>query len=223
MATLPAADRAAVAAACRDLAREGLVKGTSGNVSVRRGDLVAISPGSVAYEGLTADDICVVDMSGKVVQATRSPSSELRMHLGVYARTDATAAVHTHSPYASVLSTLLEELPAIHYMIVTLGGPVPVTDYRLFGTEELAEAAATALEGRHAVILGSHGGLTVGDSLDAAYARAVTLEWLCALYYRATRVGEPRIMTSDQLAEVAAQMRHYAKEKATFRPVNAPD
>ena len=222
MPTLLADDRAAVAAACRELAREGLVKGTSGNVSARRGDLVAISAGSVAYEGMTADDVCVVDMTGRVVEAARSPSSELRMHLGVYARTDATAAVHTHSPYASVLSTLLEELPAIHYMIVTLGGPVPVTDYRLFGTEELAAAAASALEGRHAVILGSHGGLTVGESLDAAFARSITLEWLCALYYRASRVGEPRIMTPGELADVSAQMRHYAAEKAAFRPVDAP-
>lgn len=214
-------EREAVAATCRELVREGLVKGTSGNVSARSGGHVAISPGSVPYETLTAADICVVDLSGAVVEGTRSPSSELRMHLGVYARTDAAAAVHTHAPYTSVLSTLVKELPAIHYMIVTLGGPVPVTGYRLFGTEELAEAAGEALTGRSAVILGSHGGMTTGASLDQAYQRSVTLEWLSQLYYRAVQAGEPRIMTAGELAEVEAQMKHYAYEKESFRPTSA--
>lgn len=211
-------EREAVAATCRELVREGLVKGTSGNVSVRNGEHVAISPGSVPYETLTPGDICVVDLAGKVVEGTRSPSSELRMHLGVYARTDATATVHTHSPYTSVLSTLIKELPAIHYMIVTLGGPVPVTDYRLFGTEDLARAAGEALTGRSAVILGSHGGMTTGASLDQAYQRSVTLEWLSQLYYRAIQAGEPRIMTAEELSAVEDQMKHYAYVKESFRP-----
>jgi L-fuculose-phosphate aldolase len=214
-------ERAEVAEACRDLVREGLVKGTSGNVSVRSGDageLVAISPGSVAYEELTPRDICVVDLHGNVVEGARSPSSELRMHLGVYARTAARAAVHSHSPYTSVLSTLIEELPAIHYMIVTLGGPVRVTDYELFGSAELAEEAGACLADRHAVILGSHGGMTVGNTLREAFQRSVTLEWLCQLYYRAARFGSPRIMTPEQLDAVAAQMRHYAYAKDAFRP-----
>lgn len=215
------AERESVAATCRELVREGLVKGTSGNASARFGEHVAISPGSVPYETLTPADICVVDLAGAVVDGARSPSSELRMHLGVYARTGARAAVHTHSPYTSVLSTLVKELPAIHYMIVTLGGPVPVTDYRLFGTEELAQAAAECLTARSAVILGSHGGMTTGASLDQAFQRSVTLEWLSQLYYRAIQVGEPRIMTADELAEVEAQMKHYAYEKESFRPASA--
>ena len=214
-------EREAVAGTCRELVREGLVKGTSGNVSVRCGDRVAISPGSVAYETLTPRDICVVDLDGNVVEGVRSPSSELRMHLGVYARTDAAATVHTHSPYTSVLSTLVTELPAIQYMIVTLGGPVPVTDYRVFGSEELARAAGECLADRTAVILGSHGGLTIGATLAAAYQRSVTLEWLSQLYYRAIQAGEPRIMTAEELDEVAAQMRHYAYAKEAFRPAEA--
>lgn len=216
-------ERAEVAETCRDLARAGLVKGTSGNVSVRCGadddrDLVAISPGSVPYDELAPRDVCVVGLDGAVVEATRSPSSELRMHLGVYARTNARATVHSHSPYASVLSTLVDELPAIHYMIVTLGGPVRVTDYHLFGSAELAEAAGESLDGRHAVILGSHGGMTIGKSLPEAFQRSVTLEWLCGLYYRAKLFGTPRIMTPEQLDAVAAQMRHYAYAKGAFAP-----
>lgn len=211
-------ERAAVARTCRDLVREGLVKGTSGNVSARAGDLVAISPGSVDYEGLTAADICVVDLDGTAVDGARSPSSELRMHLGVYAHTDATATVHTHAPYTSVLSTLVDELPAIHYMIVTLGGPVRVTGYHVFGSAELADDAGRCLEGRHAVILGSHGGMTTGDSLPAAYKRSVTLEWLCQLYYRAERFGSPRILTQEQLDTVAAQMKYYAGARASYKP-----
>lgn len=214
-------ERAGVAGTCRDLVREGLVKGTSGNVSVRVDDLVAISPGSVDYEDLTPADICVVDLDGKVVDGARSPSSELRMHLGVYAHTSARATVHTHAPYTSVLSTLIDELPAIHYMIVTLGGPVRVTDYHVFGSKELADDAGRCLEGRHAVILGSHGGMTTGDALPAAFKRSVTLEWLCQLYYRAVQFGKPRILTPEQLDAVSAQMRHYAEARTSFRPTSS--
>ena len=143
----------------------------------------------------------------EIVEAEREPSSELPMHLAVYRATDAAAIVHTHAPYATALATVVDELPAIHYMIAELGGPVRVAPYATFGTGELASSVMDALRGRSAVILGSHGTLTFGDSLEHAYSRSVLLEWLATLYYRAALLGEPRLIPTEEIERVADRLR----------------
>ena len=129
------------------------------------------------------------------------------MHLAVYHATDAAAIVHTHAPYATTLATVVDELPAIHYMIAELGGPVRVAPYATFGSDELAASVIDAFDGRSAVLLGSHGTLTIGDSLEQAYWRSVLLEWLATLYYRATQLGEPRLLPGDEIERVADRLR----------------
>ena len=185
------AERALIVRHAGLLGPDGLVVGTAGNLSVRTGDLVAITPSSVAYDELVPGAICVVGLDGEIVAAERAPSSELPMHLAVYRATAAAAIVHTHAPYATALATVADELPAIHYLIAELGGPVRVAPYATFGTEELAGSVTDALAGRSAVLLGSHGTLTIGSTLEQAYRRSVLLEWLAALYYRAALLGEP--------------------------------
>lgn len=186
---------------------DGLVVGTAGNLSTRTDGLVAITPSSVDYDELDPGLICVVMLDGEIVEAEREPSSELPMHLAVYGATDAAAIVHTHAPYATTLATVVEELPAIHYMIAELGGPVRVAPYATFGTDELAGSVMEALDGRSAVLLGSHGTLTIGHSLEQAYWRSVLLEWLAALYYRATQLGEPRLLPREEIERVADRLR----------------
>jgi L-fuculose-phosphate aldolase len=189
------------------LRSDGLVVGTAGNLSVRTGDLVAITPSSVDYDELDPGLICVVGLDGEIVEAETAASSEMPMHLAVYRATDAAAIVHTHAPYATTLSTVVDELPAIHYTIAELGGPVRVAQYATFGTDELAGSVMDALHGRSAVLLGSHGTLTVGDSLEQAYWRSVLLEWLATLYYRATLLGEPRLLPPEEIELVAGRLR----------------
>ncbi len=186
---------------------DGLVVGTAGNLSTRTDDLVAITPSSVDYDELDPGLICVVGLDGEIVEAARATSSELPMHLAVYGATDAAAIVHTHAPYATTLATVVEELPAIHYLIAELGGPVRVAPYATFGTDELAGGVVDALDGRSAVLLGSHGTLTIGESLEQAYWRSVLLEWLAALYYRATQLGEPRLLPIEEIERVADRLR----------------
>ncbi|MGH2717420.1 MAG: class II aldolase/adducin family protein [Actinomycetota bacterium] len=209
MSTLLLRERQAVVTFAQRLIPDGLAVGTSGNLSARSGDRLAITPRGVGYGDLDAASVCVVSLDGDAVFAPLAPSTELPLHLAVYAATGAAAIVHTHSPYATVLASVVDELPAVHYLFATLGGPVRVAPYATPGSPGLATNVAVALEGRSAVLLGSHGSVTVGNSLEEAYSRSVLLEWLAALYYRARLLGEPRLVDPAELDKVAALLEHY--------------
>ncbi|MGH2512531.1 MAG: class II aldolase/adducin family protein [Candidatus Limnocylindrales bacterium] len=202
----PPDDRAEVLACAQRMARDGLVAGTSGNLSRRSGMRIAITPRNRDYETMSVDDVSLIDLEGRSLDGTRPASTETPMHLAVYRAFDVGAVVHTHSPFATAIGTVAAELPAVHYLVATLGGPVRVAPYHVFGSEELGRAVIEAGAGRSAVILGTHGAITWGADLDQAYRRAVTLEWLAALYWRACQIGTPRILTPDELAEVEAQL-----------------
>ncbi|MDH6552207.1 class II aldolase/adducin family protein [Streptomyces sp. SAI-041] len=192
---------------------EGLVVGTSGNVSVRVGDTVLVTPSGVPYDRLTPDDVTGVDLRGRQVLGTLVPTSELPMHLTVYGSTDARAVVHTHAVHATAVSTLVPELPAIHYMTSALGGPVRVAPYATYGTDELAENMLHALAGRSACLLQNHGTITYGDTLAQAYDRTAQLEWMCHLWLTARAVPNltPTLLTETQLAEVTERLRGYGQ------------
>ncbi|MGI8715877.1 MAG: class II aldolase/adducin family protein [Solirubrobacteraceae bacterium] len=198
--------RERVAAAARELAAQGLVLGTAGNVSERAGELVAVTPTGATLDRVQGAEVVVVDLDGSLVDGERAPTSELALHLGVYRRYDAGAVVHAHSPVATALGTVLDELPAVHYQMVALGGPVRVARYVTFGTSELAEATLDALEGRSAALMANHGTLTYGDDLDQAMERAVLLEWACTVYWRAAAIGAPRTLNEGELDEVRDQL-----------------
>lgn len=189
------------------LADDGLAVGAAGNMSVRLQDQVAITPSGVRYDELRPADICVVTLDGAELDAPEAPSSELPMHLAVYAATQAAAIVHTHSAEVIALSAGCEELPAIHYAITGLGGPVRVAAYTRFGSAGLAEAAVKALDGRRAAILQNHGAICYGRTLTRAYDNALLLEWLARVYRLARCYGEPRILSAAELDEVAAEAR----------------
>lgn len=190
---------------------DGLVVGTSGNLSLRSGEHVAITPSGLDYDELRPELVSVVDLDGAQVDSELAPSSELPMHLAVYERTDAGAVVHTHSPYATTLAVAGAELPAVHYLVAELGGPVRVAPYATFGTEELAANMTSGLEGRFATLLAHHGTITIGDTLERAYGRSVTLEWLCALYHRALAHGEPPTLPLDEVERVRELMAGYGQ------------
>jgi len=190
---------------------DGLAVGSAGNMSVRIGDRVAITPSGVSYTEMRPEDICLVGMDGAELQSSETPSSETPMHLAIYAATKAQAGagavVHTHSPEVIALSAGRDELPAIHYAITGLGGPVRVAPYVRFGSAGLAASAVTALDGRSAVILRNHGAVTYGRDLAQAYDRALLLEWLARTYRLALSYGEPSILSAAELDEVTAESR----------------
>lgn len=184
----------------RRMVETGLVLGAAGNISVRRGDLVAISPAGMRLEEMTPEDLPVIDLTGAVVEGSRRPSSETPMHLAIYEATGAPAIVHTHSTYGAVVAATMTELPPIHYYTLLLGGVVRVAEYATYGTPELAANVRKAMAGgMRAALMANHGGVTIGVDLEDAFENARILEWLCGVYVRARSIGEPQILTDEQL------------------------
>jgi L-fuculose-phosphate aldolase len=192
-----------VAAAARRLAGDGLCPGTAGNVSARADELVAISPTGAVLLDLQAHEVAVVRLDGEQVDGPLAPTSELDLHLGVYNRYGAGAVVHTHAPMATALACVLEdELPAVHYQMLVLGGAVRVAPYRTFGTPELAEVVLDALEGHTAALMANHGAIAYGADMAGAVDNTLLLEWACNVYWHAAALGSPRILDQGQLDDV---------------------
>ncbi|MFE9811193.1 class II aldolase/adducin family protein [Streptomyces sp. NPDC005548] len=202
-----------VATARRTVA-DGLVVGTSGNVSVRVGDTVLVTPTGVPYDRLNPSDAVGVDLDGRRVLGSLRPTSELPMHLTVYRETDARAIVHTHAAHATAVSALVPELPLIHYMAGALGGPVRVADYATYGTPELAANVLRALDGRTACLLQNHGTLAHGASLDQAYDRTAQLEWMCRVWLLSSSVPglTPHLLSPARLQEAGDRLRGYGQQ-----------
>jgi len=207
--------RALVAEQSRLLAASGLVLGTAGNVSARVDDQVAVTPTGLDLAETTPEQVCVVDLEGRLLAGELEPTSELDLHLGVYARYGAGAVVHTHAPMATALSCVLDELPCVHYSMLMLGGDVPVAPYRTFGTPELAEAVIDALEGHTAALMASHGAITYGHDLGAAMHAMELLEWVCGVYWHASQLGTPHVLDDAEREAVisAVVKRGYGTTK----------
>ncbi|MGW2277098.1 class II aldolase/adducin family protein [Streptomyces sp. NPDC001770] len=197
----------------RRTAAEGLVVGTSGNVSVRVGDTVLVTPSGVPYDRLRPEDLLGVDLAGHRTLGTLTPTSELPLHLAVYRATGARAVVHTHAVHATAVSTLVDEVPAVHYAAAMLGGPVRTAGYARYGTPELAAHMLDALRDRTGCLLRNHGTVTHGSSLDEAYDRTAQLEWLCRVWLAASSVPghAPSLLSRDQLDEAAEALRGYGQ------------
>ena len=198
--------REAVAAAARRLSGERLVLGTSGNVSLRSGDSVAVSPTGAKLAELEAGDVAVVDLDGRQVEGSLAPTSELGLHLGIHAERGDGAVVHTHAPFATALSCVLDELPAIHYEMLRFGGAVRVAPYATFGSRELAENVHAALDGRTAALMANHGSVVAAADMDSAVELTLLLEWACEVYWRASALGSPKTLGDDDLHAVVEQV-----------------
>jgi L-fuculose-phosphate aldolase len=207
---LLADERRLIAEHGRRMTGDRLVVGTSGNLSVRAGDLLAVTPTGHAYQTLTPELVGVHRLDGTPVEASLAPTSELPIHRLLYQHTDALAVVHTHSTAAAAVSTLVEELPTIHYVLAVLGGPIRVAPYATFGSPELAGNVLAAIEGRSGVLLANHGAVTYGPSIEVAYDRALYLEWVADVWLRANALSPaftPRILGEAEMAEVEARIQ----------------
>jgi L-fuculose-phosphate aldolase len=204
-------DRQALVDGCRAIGESGMVVGSAGNLSVRSGDRVLITPRGAELEAVDPSDLVDVALDDGSVAADHAsasrPSSETPLHRAIYGADEAGAIVHTHAHYCTVLSTLVDELPAIHYMITAFGGPIRVASYETFGTDALAASIGAALQDRRAALMANHGAVVAGRDIEHAVALSIQLEWLASVYYHAVCAGSPRILSAAQLADVVDQTR----------------
>ncbi|MER2505010.1 MAG: class II aldolase/adducin family protein [Azonexus sp.] len=204
--------RADLIATARALRPAGLNKGTAGNVSVRAGNGFLITPTGLPYDTLVPDDIPCMALDGTHT-GQRWPSSEWRFHRDLYAgRPEVGAVLHAHSPFAVSLACLRRDIPPFHYMIARFGGDtIRCADYALFGSAELSTAAMQAMAGRQGCLLANHGLLVAGRDLDEALALAVELEELSEQYWRACQLGQPVLLTPEEMGAVLERFRTYGQ------------
>jgi len=199
----------------RQLCRMGLNRGTSGNVSVRASNASGqagflITPSGMAVDKMAPADMVWMDFAGNA-EGSRQPSSEWRFHRDILQqKLDVNAVIHTHSMFATTLSTLRRDIPAFHYMIAVAGGDsIRCAPYALFGSQQLSDNAMQALQGRKACLLANHGVIAVGATLEKTLNIAQEVETLCEQYLRALQVGEPCLLTHQQMLEVQEKFKGY--------------
>ncbi len=204
-----------VIATARRTVDEWLTHGTSGNVSARDRGGFWVTPTGIPYESLDPSDLVLLDLDGNVVRGNRRPSSEWRIHRDIYAaRPEAGAVVHVHPPFATTISCLRKDLPAVHYMIAVAGGStVRCAEYATFGTAELSEHTLVALEGRTACLLANHGLVALGADRAAAFRTALEVERVAELYWRALTAGAPVILDQEEMDRVVERFRDYGQQK----------
>ena len=183
--------RRALVETARQAYAEKLFSGTSGNLSVRDGETMLITPTSVRYEELTTADAAQMDLEGKILSGI--PSSEWRMHAEIYKkRPDVRAIVHTHSPYATAFAAAHRPIPAcLIEMKFFLGGEVPCAPYAPAGTRELGLVCAEALGNRGGCLMANHGALSVGKDLPEALLRAEYIEDSARIALLSMQLGGP--------------------------------
>ncbi len=204
-------ERQELAEAGRRLAARALVIGTSGNLSVRAGDLVAVTPTGGVIGELTADQMTVIDLDGTVADGDLAPTSEVPLHLAIYRSTGAGAVTHTHATTSTAIGLVADEIPLIHYAMLSLGGAVRVAPYARYGTDELAGHVVRALESRQAALMRNHGSIAIGPSLAKATDNLELLEWAAQAYHQALLASAvtgraPRELTEQEQAEVMAAL-----------------
>ena len=202
--------RQSIIDACLRMNVLGINQGTSGNISLRHGDGMLVTPTSTPYEAMEPEQIVYMHLDGNHDPAQR-PSSEWRFHRDILkARPEVQAIVHAHPPYSTMLAIMGMEIPPVHYMVAVAGGDtIRCAPYATFGTQELSEHAVRALEGRMACLLAHHGMIAVGPSLPKAMWLAVEVETLARQYHGCLQIGTPPLLPREEIEKVGVRMAGY--------------
>jgi L-fuculose-phosphate aldolase len=190
----------------------GLNQGASGNLSVRHGDHILITPSALSYDRCRPEDIVRLEMGG-IFSGRRKPSSEGGFHLEIYkAHAEAGAVLHAHSPWCTTLACLDREIPPFHYMVALAGGDtIPCAAYEVFGSRELSDRVVAALKDRTACLLSHHGMVCFADSLEKVLELAIEVENLARVYCQTLQIGEPSLLNREQMDEVRAKFADYRR------------
>ncbi|MEM9578524.1 MAG: class II aldolase/adducin family protein [Pseudomonadota bacterium] len=208
--------RADVVAAYRELERQGMNKGASGNVSARLGAHMLITPSGIPSSEMEPAQVAklrIEDKSGSY-KGPCKPSSEWRFHRDIlHARPDAGAIVHTHAPFSTILAILRKPIPAVHYMMAAFGATeIKVAPYATYGTPELSQAVIGAMEGAKGCLMANHGMVVAGPNLTRTMWLAGELELLARQYYHSLLAGTPHILSKAEIAEAAKSFESYGPQ-----------
>ncbi len=188
------------------MSRSGMCPATWGNVSGKdpESGLVVITPSGIPYEKIHPKDLCVVDLEGNMVDSKWKPSTELSTHLVFYRNKPwVNGVVHTHSIYATAFATLQKEIPVVVATLASgVGGSVPCTPYLPGGTEEFAKTAIETMGDRTGVLLGNHGVIGIGGSLEEAYTVVELIENAAKIYYIGLQIGEPNVLSENEIRKI---------------------
>jgi L-fuculose-phosphate aldolase len=211
--------RTAIIEACRSMNALGINQGTSGNISVRHGDAMLISPSATPYATMKPEDIASMTISGEygAWSGPLQPSTEWRFHLDIMrARPDVGAVVHSHATFCTSLAIAGKSIPACHYMMAAFGGTdIRLAPYATFGSKELSEHALKALEGRNACLLANHGMIVCGPSLPKTMWLAVELEALAKQYWHSLLIGGPVVLSDAAIAAAAEKFSSYGLQEGS--------
>lgn len=203
-----------IIACARQMNELRINRGKSGNVSARTEGGFLITPTALAYDSLKAEDIVEMALDGKI-EGSRKPSSEWRFHRDLYAcRPEIGAIVHAHSSFATTLSCVGRGIPAFHYMVALAGGKdIRCADYATFGTQTLSNHVLAAMQGRKACLMANHGMAAVGEVPTAALALAVEVEALAEQYWRALQIGEPNLLSDEEMHAVLRKFASHGQQE----------
>jgi L-fuculose-phosphate aldolase len=182
---------------------KGLVEAGEGNVSVRNGrkEEFFITPSFNQYETLKPNEIVHLNFEGVALSSGKLPSTEAKMHIAIYkSRPKVQAVIHTHSPFATMLSIVRKGIPIImEEMYIFLGGSVDVSEFGEAHTTEIGDVALKALGIKNAALLANHGVIVCGKSLDHSIKFAELVEKLAKIYWGALQIGNPTIISNKHL------------------------
>ncbi|WP_174301383.1 class II aldolase/adducin family protein [Caulobacter sp. S45] len=197
----------------RTMAERGLNRGTSGNVSARLGLGMLVTPSGVTPDRLTPEAMVEMDGEGRAAPGALKPSSEWRMHHGLYTRRpDVCAVVHCHARHATILACVGRPIPPMHYMVAVGGkASIPLAPYATFGTDALARGVVQALDGGQACLMANHGLIVASTDLERALAIAEEVEEQAAVYWGALAIGGPNVLSEAQMVEVFQQFQAYGQ------------
>jgi L-ribulose-5-phosphate 4-epimerase len=190
-----------VLAVCKRLPELYLVTGTAGNVSARDPGTgaVAIKPSGLPYDAMTAEDILVVDVAGKVLDNPNDlkPSFEMPSHLTLYrSNSEINGVIHTHSKYANTLGMVRDVIPCRVTPTARrlLQHDIPVIPFVENGTQEMADILATYCKEHVVIQIRNHGAFAMADSVELALERALAIEDAAQLYWQASLLGTPSLI-----------------------------
>ena len=192
----------------------GLNVGSEGNISVRKNDLIYITPSGIDINKIGKKHISVISLNGFKENKIK-PSSELDLHLMLYKnRAEISSIVHCHSDWASTLSCLRKNIPQFHYMVAEFGGKdIKCAKYATFGTKKLAKNVIKAIKNRKGCLLANHGQICVGKNLEEASHLSIALEKISKQYFFCLLSKKFKMLTNNEMSEVLESFSDYKTKR----------